>query len=97
MGSTYSSSSFRLSGINSRITSLKMELLQHTSKLLFPYTPVNEKFMIRLPPFSGASMLRQKNHCSVLCLSSLRPFDLSQAKSIRPPLMVLFESKLLFA
>ncbi|KAL8479207.1 hypothetical protein ACS0TY_026181 [Phlomoides rotata] len=69
------------------MTLLKMELLQHTSKLQFLYTPVNDKCVIRLRPCSGASMVRQKNHGGVICLSNLRPLDHCQSKAIRPPRM----------
>lgn len=92
------SSNCRLSGVNTEASqslewSLQgMELLQHTSRLQFRFTPVNEKCVTRFPSFSGASVMWRKNHCSMIDFSNTRPLDLSQTKAIRQPLLVLFQS-----
>ncbi|KAK6138603.1 hypothetical protein DH2020_027656 [Rehmannia glutinosa] len=61
-----------------------MELLQHTLRFQFLFTPMNMKCLIRFPSFSGASLgWRNNNHSSVVS-SSMKPLGFSQLKPLRP-------------
>ncbi|KAI3470272.1 hypothetical protein Pfo_026935 [Paulownia fortunei] len=63
-----------------------MELLQHTLRPQFLFTPVNMKCVIGFPSSSGASLMWRKKHRSTIFSSSMGPLGFFQPKPIRPPL-----------
>ncbi|KAK6138622.1 hypothetical protein DH2020_027647 [Rehmannia glutinosa] len=61
-----------------------MELLQHTLRLQFLFTPMNMKCAIRFPSFSGASLGWRNNNHSTVVSSSMEPLGFSQLKPLGP-------------